>query len=648
MVFAIVVFVLVGIIAFFHYVQGFFSATISAMCAILAAVMAVSYHETVVNLLLKGRMADYAHGMVLCILFAVGYLVLRTIFDAAIPGNVRTPNVVDKIGAGLMGIVAGVFAVGIFAIAAQTLPFDPLMSFMGYSRQAMIDEKKVTLFQEGNKQALDAVVGPSMVDNAMDSDKEKGLLLPVDDIVLATVNHLSDGGSLSGDRTLSSIHPDYLEELFGERLGIQTGARRVALALGGNDPVEVPAVFSTPSMPVADHSTPGLRGTDYKPSFKSPLKPGPGQELIIVRVKVNSSATDDEDGIFRFSTGSIHLVGPSKDGTYKDYYPIGTVENGNTILLDKPDDFLFVKTGDEFDAAFLVDESLLKGSGKNTNALVDGVFISVKRFGVVDLANMDVKSPYTADPGVKAIRQGYTMQERKLPPANYSAVPAAPSRQSSSGAGNTPQTSNTPRSAPTASDTAAAAPQPKPGKEISSEDLEATVSDGILVTGSVQIGANAASQDAKDIAVAGGKISLVGGLIASASIDPSDTISKLEEGASTYNQFISQQGKKLVQVEVQPYSDNWTDWMSNFSNTALIDSNGNPYAANGVYALAKRPDGRALFLRYDYKDAVQMSPPDVPMTGSFYLIFQVEPGTDIKSLKIGDKTQDLHKVLHVQ
>jgi hypothetical protein len=55
-----------------------------------------------------------------------------------------------------------------------------------------------------------------------------------------------------------------------------------------------------------------------------------------------------------------------------------------------------------------------------------------------------------------------------------------------------------------------------------------------------------------------------------------------------------------------------------------------------------------LFLRYDYKDAVQMSPPDVPMTGSFYLIFQVEPGTDIKSLKIGDKTQDLHKVLHVQ
>jgi len=650
MVFAIVIFLMVGIIAFFHYVQGFFSATISAMCAILAAVLAVSYDETVVNLLLRGKMADYAHGMVLCMLFIVGYFVLRTIFDAAIPGNVRTPNVVDKIGAGLMGIAAGIFASGIFAIAVQMLPFDPLMSFMGYSRQAMIDEKKVVIHPGGGRQALDAVVGPAMVDTSLDPAKEKGLLLPVDDMVLAMVNHLSDGGSLSGDRTFSSIHPDYLEELYGERLGIQTGARRVALALSGNDPVEVPAVFSTPSMPVADNeTTPDIRAADFKSPYKSPLKPGPGQELIIVRVKVNSSASDDEDGIFRFSTGSIHLVGPSKDGTFKDYYPIGTVENGNTILTDNPDDFLFVKTGDEFDAAFLVDDSLLKGSGKNSNAFVDGVFISVKRFGLVDLANMDVKSPYVGDPGVKMIRQKYTLETLKLPPPNYSAAPSAPSNSSPSPARGTRDRASTPQAAPAApSDSAAAVPQPTPGKEISSEDLVAKVSDGILVTGSVQIGTDAPGQDAKDAAVAGGKISLVGGTIASATIDPTETISKLEEGASTYNQFLGQQGKKLVQVQVQPYSNKWEDWMSDYAKTKLIDANGNPYDANGAYALAREGNGpRKLFMRYDCNTVVSMTPPDVPMSGSLYLMFLVPSGTDIKSLKMGDKTQDLHAVVHV-
>src|SRR5258708_17823784 len=115
MVLSIIIILFIGVIAFFHYVQGFFSATISAMITILAAVIAVSYHENVVNLLLKGKMADVAHAMVLCMIFAVVYFGLRLIFDAAVPGNVRTPSTVDKVGAGLMGLVSGFFATGIFA-----------------------------------------------------------------------------------------------------------------------------------------------------------------------------------------------------------------------------------------------------------------------------------------------------------------------------------------------------------------------------------------------------------------------------------------------------------------------------------------------------------------------------------------------------
>ncbi len=52
MIFSILMIVLVGIIGFFHYTQGLFSATISAVIAVIAAMLAMSYHEVLVTSLL--------------------------------------------------------------------------------------------------------------------------------------------------------------------------------------------------------------------------------------------------------------------------------------------------------------------------------------------------------------------------------------------------------------------------------------------------------------------------------------------------------------------------------------------------------------------------------------------------------------------
>src|SRR6476646_2733973 len=98
MVFSIIVILIVAIIAFFHYLQGFFSATISAICAILAAVLAVSYHETVVESFLGGKFGNVAHAMTLAVMFALIYLILRILFDKMVTGNLRVPAIVDKVG----------------------------------------------------------------------------------------------------------------------------------------------------------------------------------------------------------------------------------------------------------------------------------------------------------------------------------------------------------------------------------------------------------------------------------------------------------------------------------------------------------------------------------------------------------------------
>src|SRR5262245_47949598 len=102
-------------IGFVHYTQGFFSSAISAILAVFSAVLAVSYHEMVVESLLGGAMADSAHGAVVLIMFATIYLALRLIFDRLIPGGLAMPPIANKIGGAAMGLVAGVFAAGVCA-----------------------------------------------------------------------------------------------------------------------------------------------------------------------------------------------------------------------------------------------------------------------------------------------------------------------------------------------------------------------------------------------------------------------------------------------------------------------------------------------------------------------------------------------------
>src|SRR5689334_13493478 len=123
MILSIVILIMVGGIAYFHYVTGFFSATLSAIAAVLAAAIAVSYQETVVDKFLAGKMVDYANAAVTVALYVVVYIVLRTLFDRLVPGNVRVPLWVDRIGAVAMGLVAGVMAAGTVGFAAQQLPF---------------------------------------------------------------------------------------------------------------------------------------------------------------------------------------------------------------------------------------------------------------------------------------------------------------------------------------------------------------------------------------------------------------------------------------------------------------------------------------------------------------------------------------------
>ena len=661
MVFSIFIILFIGIIAFFHYVQGFFSSTISAIITIFAAVLAVSYHETVVNSLLKGKMADYAHSMVLCMIFAVVYITLRVIFDAAVQGNVRTPSTVDKVGAGLMGLVAGIFVTGIFAIAVQMLPFDATISFMGAPRYQVEGTKPIVVPVSGG-QSKDSFVYEELTDNKLSPEQFKGLLIPVDDWVLDTVYHLSDGGSLAGDRSLASVHPDYLTELFGERLGIQPGGQRVTLNINGSQNIEVNDLFTVANLPAVDGQIPELR---KKPFDAKEVKPAADQRILVVRVKVHSGATSDTDELFRFSTGSVHLVGKGYDPNdhaklvYKDFYPIGMLENGSAVLLDKPDDFLFAKSDGGFDAVFVVDDMLLTG-GKGAIKVSPNVSITVKRFADLDLSGMDVSESLTSDASTNLVRTSLLINDRlkgKLPPpaptvaapvAKTSAQSVTPAN-SGSNSGNAPPNPGGPAQGIPSQGTPAvvAPPQPQPGKEIAA-DISGYAGNGFRAPGSVSVSTAIAGADAQDAAVAGGTVSLKESKISVAKIDPSATLSQLGAADNSYSELYCPPDRTMVQVAVHPYQLGW-DWVGQFGTVKVTDANGVTYAPNGVYQLAKTGDSTGLLLRYNAtSQAISVASPDGAPVGDTYFIFLIPHASDIKTFSMGGKTQDLSSPLHVQ
>lgn len=406
MLLSIIVILLVIAVTFGHYLQGFFSATLSAILTILAAVLAFSWHEGIAeNYILKnGVLPNSADAAVLVALFALIYIILRVIFDKAIPGGIQLPAGLDKIGGAVMGLIAAAFSVGILVIAAQEMGFNA--SIGGYTRFKTVAQRSASIRRKVGRQE-DSSVMDELQSNKLggyDPADRQMVYPPVDDIVMATLTHLSDDGSLSGSQPISDFHPAFLAEMYGQRAGIQASGTDIALSRTGlGPPVELDSLYTLPSIDTVDYLPDTVRDKPFHTKLKGTLAPGvtygDGQRvskdtvLLVARVIFNRSASE-VDHLVRFSPGSIRLVGLQKDPdsgqeALADYYPWGVVQH-DKLYVTKPDDFLFadLTTADHcaVDLLYVVDKSEV-GSG---NRLAPGSFIEVKRTYRDDLAGKQV------------------------------------------------------------------------------------------------------------------------------------------------------------------------------------------------------------------------------------------------------------------
>jgi hypothetical protein len=407
MIFSIVIILLIFVVVYFHYLQGFFSSALSAIFAIVAAAVAIGWHETVIEMLLGGKYADTSTAMVVCSLFAAVYMILRMIADKYVGGAVLLPSTVDKVGGAAMGLVAGLVGGGIVAFAAQSMPFGP--SIAGYSRLAIGPDRDVVVPPvPGKVQSRDSKVFGDVTVNTIDPTRQEGMFLPADDFLIGTVAVMSDG-ALSTSRRLSTVHPNWLLELWGQRAGIEPGARHTAAGKGLRMLTVDDTVIVVPSLPQRDHELPKMRDLQLEKT----RTPGAGQSLLVVAASFASEASDS-DRLVRFSPASVRLVANGKN-----HFPIGTVDAAGALVVNKPDDYLFFNTGTPNGKVAFVFE-VDPGDVIASQVVGNGVFLEAKRLAREDLSGLAVKEQASvANPNDAVLR-------KSAPGAP--ATPAAPAR----------------------------------------------------------------------------------------------------------------------------------------------------------------------------------------------------------------------------
>jgi hypothetical protein len=128
--------------------------------------------------------------------------------------------------------------------------------------------------------------------------------------------------------------------------------------------------------------------------------------ILVVRMMFKIDASDDDKKV-RVSTGTVRLVEPvgnPADNKWRQYFPLGTVEDGRLLLVNKPDDFLFLQGDKAADFLFVVDKPPASSANAAQIAPGSGMFIEAKRYGRVDLGGKTIE-PLAASDKVEVLRK---------------------------------------------------------------------------------------------------------------------------------------------------------------------------------------------------------------------------------------------------
>lgn len=136
MIMSLIAIAIVALCAYIWLTRGFYSALLNMVCVVIAGAVAFAVWEPLAYLILErsaarpGLAADVAWGAALGLPFAGVLALLRGAVDGLLRKNVICDDVVNYVGGGICGAIAGVLVAGIctISIGMLRLPTD----FLGY------------------------------------------------------------------------------------------------------------------------------------------------------------------------------------------------------------------------------------------------------------------------------------------------------------------------------------------------------------------------------------------------------------------------------------------------------------------------------------------------------------------------------------
>lgn len=386
-------------IAFLNTLFGAYSGLINVFCAITALAVAFGCAEPL-NGVLTGQFnlhPSYTEPLSLVLLFVITLVVLRTLTDMFLRGNVRVPRWLDLVGGGVCGFVIAQIVVGVLTVGFLMLPWGGRVAmFSGYERHPenqTYGEAPADEIDPDERRQEERVVF-----------RRNRLWLRSDQFAVGLFELLS-GGSLKGATEFATVYPDYTQWVLWSGNTVQPESLTAPIiddkGNGVRDGLKVeawwkpdPATLTSDivryrkELPTPDNERPKYEPLDYEPQE--------GRELLAVRLKLEQAAADrDKQNVnHRFRPTMIRLVGDVRtaDGTRqpRHYVPqlLGGADPniGDRLRIVDPDANFSVKPGadSKVDAIFEVDEGF------------EPRFVEYRRHARAAVSGQPAKSPPAA------------------------------------------------------------------------------------------------------------------------------------------------------------------------------------------------------------------------------------------------------------
>lgn len=273
MLFSIIVFLMVVLVAMFWTYQGLLSSAIMFVETLIAFMLAWEFHEMLHEVWRESLGAGIGLPSAFILIFLVALILQREITDRLVKRNVTIPVYVDRAGGGIVGLFTGLLLVGAALIPVQMLPIGG--DIFGYDRVYEVDGKRQV--------------------------RKLGFVNP-DGFAVWVGEGLSNRRFGAGN-PIGRSRPDMLVDLYGARDATQTEDFHFI----PQKAIDVTGYWFTDRIDQAKHS---VESNKLTRSFTTESSADSGNRYLVAHVVVKRNAMPKDKGTIWFRVPQFRIFGP--------------------------------------------------------------------------------------------------------------------------------------------------------------------------------------------------------------------------------------------------------------------------------------------------------------------------------------------------